>query len=257
MYSTFTIFSLLFLSSLLLGNGLGSYSNPIDAQQENEAEVNADIDKQENKCKKDTKCENEINNKAVVKNIIEKQKDQEESSLTVKKQIFGCDNISDEGGPSETMNCRNLNNDSPNWIPCTDPDISSSGICQALQENLFDIEVLDGQNTQLQQFTGSARGTTIEGIEPGTYKINEIIYQFQGLPPPDQLNEASFQSNECKNNGFSDGGTLVTENPFFEYTICIQYEDEQGNDCSQTTVNEGENGVCTVKNHILFASNGR
>jgi len=31
-----------------------------------------------------------------------------------------------------------------------------------------------------------------------------------------------------------------------------QYEDEHGNDCSQTTVNEGEDKVCIVKNYISY-----
>ncbi len=250
MYSTFTLFSLLFLSFLLLGNGLGLYSNPVAAQNLNEAEVNADIDEQENKCKKDTKCKNEINNKAVVKNIIRQQEDQE-SSLTVKKQIFGCDNISDEGGPSETMNCRNLDNDSPNWLLCTDPDISSSGICQALHENLFDIEVLDGQNTQLQQFKGSEQGTPIENIEPGTYTVNEIKHQDNA----NQLGEVESYFIQCTNAGFPDGGGLVNtnSNPTVSYTICFEYEDEQGNDCSQTVVNDGEDKVCIVKNYTRIA----
>ncbi len=63
----------MFLSSILLGNGLYS-TNQIFAEEnqtgtENEAEVKADIE-QENKCKKDTECENEnkINNSLTITN---------------------------------------------------------------------------------------------------------------------------------------------------------------------------------------------
>jgi len=235
---------------------MSAYNNPVQlssyinsyAQQENEAEIEADIE-QENKCKKDTECENEneINNQLGITNITQTQ---QQSSLTVKKEIFGCDNIQYNGFIE--MNCRELDNDSPEWLPCTDPAISSSEICQNLQENLFDIEVLDGQNTQIQQFEGSAQGTTIENIEPGTYAVNEIIYPNSA---PGQLYENPSLSQTCVDKGFSAGGSLGTQNPYFGYSICIQYQDEQGNDCSQTTVNPGENKVCTVKNYILTSNN--
>jgi len=52
----FSIFGILFLSSVFLGSGM--YSNPIYAQNENEAEIEADIE-QENKSKNDTYSENE------------------------------------------------------------------------------------------------------------------------------------------------------------------------------------------------------
>jgi len=218
---------------------------------ENEAEVEADIE-QENKCKKDTECENEneLNNEL---SIINQNQEQTQSSLTVKKEIFGCDNIISEGGFTN-MNCFDLDSNSNEWISCNDPPISNSQICQNIQENFFDIEVLDDQSTQLEQFQGSAQGTTIGNIEPGTYAVNEIVYP--NPPQSDQLTENNFASEECTLRGFSAGGSLQTLNPpYFGYIICIQYEDEQGNDCSQTTVNENEAKVCTVKNYILSSSN--
>jgi len=252
----FAVFGILFLSSVLLGSGMYS-TNQIYAQEnqtgtENEAEVEADIE-QENKCKKDTECENEneLNNEL---SIINQNQGQTQSSLTVKKEIFGCNNISYNGYIE--MNCFELNSNSDEWISCNDPPISNSEICQNIQENFFDIEVLDDQSTQLEQFQGSAQGTTIGNIEPGTYAVNEIIHPFLDPPQPvDQLTENSFASEECTERGFSAGGSLNTQNPFFGYLICIQYEDEQGNDCSQTTVNENESKVCTVKNYILSSSN--
>ena len=86
------------------------------------------------------------------------------TSLTVNKEIFGCDDIS--GEPLERMDCQELQNDSPEWISCDDSAISNTVFCQELTENLFDIEVLDDQNNQIAQFEGSAEGEIIENLEP-------------------------------------------------------------------------------------------
>ncbi len=56
--NAFAVFGILFLSSILLANGMYSNNVSIFAEQENEAEVIAEIE-QDNKCKKDTECENE------------------------------------------------------------------------------------------------------------------------------------------------------------------------------------------------------
>ena len=54
--------------------------------------------------------------------------------------------------------------------------------------------------------------------------------------------------------GFDDGGTLLNTNasPDLSYIICIEYEDEQGNDCSTLALAAGEDKRCTVKNYIRF-----
>jgi len=111
-------------------------------EKENEVEVEVDIE-QENKCKKDSECDNEyeLNNQLGITNINKTAAQSQESSLTVKKQIFGCDKISTIG--AKRMNCQDLANDSQSWLQCTDPTISSTIYCQGLPENLFDIEVLD------------------------------------------------------------------------------------------------------------------
>jgi hypothetical protein len=50
------------------------------------------------------------------------------ASLTVKKQVFGCDNF------FETfMDCQSFQNDSPDWLSCDDPTISTTSFCQNLQ----------------------------------------------------------------------------------------------------------------------------
>ena len=58
--------------------------------------------------------------------------------------------------------------------------------------------------------------------------------------------------------GFDGGGEFFTNpntnpnNPTATaYTICFEYEDEQGNDCSTVTLAAGEEKTCTVKNYIL------
>jgi len=63
----------------LLGSGIYSNNVYVLAQQENEAEVEADIE-QENKCKKDSECENEneLNNSLnIVNNGTQQQQQQE------------------------------------------------------------------------------------------------------------------------------------------------------------------------------------
>jgi hypothetical protein len=175
------------------------------------------------------------------------------ASLTVKKQVFGCQTPLD----STTMNCEDLqNNSSAPWLNCNgdDPDISGTIFCQSLPESLFDIEVLDDQNTQIQQLEGSENGTTIQNLEPSTYTVNEIeIPTFvagQLVEDPDV--EAS-----CKSAGFPDGGILNYVPPgidfILNYDICFKYEDEEGNDCSEITLAAGEERTCIVKNYIRFS----
>ena len=96
----YTIFGIMFLSSILLGNGLYSNSFSVFAQ-ENEAEIEADIE-QENKCTKDTECENEneIDNKLTIKNIIKQSdnqapEDQEIGIMYVTNEIDGTVSVID------------------------------------------------------------------------------------------------------------------------------------------------------------------
>jgi hypothetical protein len=152
------------------------------------------------------------------------------ATLTVNKEIFGCNNFIIG---NDVMNCSQMTNTDSAWLPCTDPTISNSPPCMELPVNLFDIEVLDDQNSLIiLPFEGSAQGTTIENLQPGTYEVNEI----KNLPNSNinQLGESLNDETICGNLGFDDGGTLLntTADPVILYTICIEYEDEQGNDCS-------------------------
>ena len=150
-----------------------------------------------------------------------------------------------------------LQDDYSGWLPCTDPiAITDTDFCQNLPANLFDIEVLDDQNTQLQQFEGSAQGTTIQNLQPGTYTVNEIKNPNSNI---NQLGEECTAEDQCVNDqGFDDGGTLsnTNVNPDTDYAICFEYEDEQGNDCSTLTLAAGENKLCTVKNYISLGDVG-
>jgi len=76
-------------------------------------------------------------------------------SLTVKKEIFGCiDNNPDDG----EMNYLGLNSGSKDWLSCDDPNISNTDACMNLQEDFFDIQVLDKEDNIIQEFTGSQQG---------------------------------------------------------------------------------------------------
>src|SRR5215208_5436687 len=62
------------------------------------------------------------------------------TSLTVNKEVFGCNNIGDLE-PFLIMNCFFLQNNAPGWLPCFDSVISDTVFCQRLHANQFDIEV--------------------------------------------------------------------------------------------------------------------
>ena len=172
-------------------------------------------------------------------------------SLTVKKEILGClDNNPDDG----IMNCQGLDPSPENWLSCDDPNISNTVACLNLQENFFDIEVLDEQNNQISEFTGSQQGETITNLEPGTqYTVNEIR---QPIFVNDQLFEFEGIQLACNGNGFPEGGNYINSDADINYNICFEYEDEQGEDCSTTTIAAGEDKTCTVKNYIFFDGAG-
>ena len=109
--------------------------------------------------------------------------------------------------------------------------------------------VLDHQNTQIQKFEGSEQGTTIPNIQPGTYTVEEIKNAtFAG----NQLVEEPESELDCVFAGFKDGGLLFTPNHRYT-TLCFEYVDEQGNDCSTIALAAGEERTCIVKNYIRFA----
>jgi len=177
------------------------------------------------------------------------------TSLTVNK-VFGCNRIS-ELEPFLIMNCFLLQNNATDWLPCFDSIISDTVFCQRLHANQFDIEVLDNQSNQIQQFEGSLLGTTIQNLT-GTYTVNEIKVPGAIPFPVDQLFDNSDTQQTCMSLGFDGGGQFFTNpnpnqnNPTAtSYTICFEYEDEQGNDCNNVTLARGEEKTCTVKNYIL------
>lgn len=171
-------------------------------------------------------------------------------SLTVKKEIFGCNE-----GTGISMNCQDLDSNSQEWLSCVDPIISNTIFCKALPENLFDIELLDQDNRLVPPITGSQQGKTIPNLEPGTYTVNEIKHQ-NGI---NQLFEDPNVELSCVNVGFVGGGSLDgsgssnNEEVLFNFDICFQYEDEQGNDCTMTTIKTNEDKTCIVKNYIKNA----
>jgi len=144
------IFGIVFLSSILLVNGI--YSNQIFAQENqtgtnNEAEIEADIE-QENKCKKDTECENEneINNSLniLTQNVTQSQeKPQSETTLEVAK-VVNCSYTGQEG-------------DCPNEF-FTEADF---------------LITVTGNNPSPSEFPGNFPGTLVT-IGAGDYTVSEI-----------------------------------------------------------------------------------
>ena len=63
-------------------------------------------------------------------NIIEESTPPSPSSLTVKKQVFDCDNIT---SGIRVMDCRDLQNNSIEWLNCNNRNISNSEHCQYIQ----------------------------------------------------------------------------------------------------------------------------
>jgi hypothetical protein len=176
-------------------------------------------------------------------------------SLTVYKEIFGCNNIVDSPTSVE-MSCFMQNTD-PGWLSCTNSVITNTVFCQRLPANLFVIEVLDDQNNQIQQFEGSLQGTIIQNLQTGTYTVNETKVPVGSTTPLDQLLERSDVQETCIGLGFDGGGVVITRGPNqVGYNICFEYEDEQGNDCSNVTLAAGEEKTCTVKNYIISGSIG-
>ncbi|NOJ30112.1 MAG: hypothetical protein DA328_08095 [Nitrososphaeraceae archaeon] len=105
--NAFSIFGMLFLSSILLGNGI--YSNSLSLfAQENEAEVEADIE-QENKCVKESECksENEISNTADVPPLNANEPETCEDCFTTILTEQELNNlfeaIANDGGPPTTQ----------------------------------------------------------------------------------------------------------------------------------------------------------
>ncbi len=155
--NTFALFGILFLSSILLANGMYSNSVSIFAEQENESEVNADIE-QENKCKKDTECENEneLNNQLSITNITQTTAAQSQSTLNVIKTLT-CVEENTEIQPTPLV-CQNFVNLGPED---------------------FTINIV-GNNPSPSQFQGSPQGTLIV-LGAGGYSISEQIND--ELPP--------------------------------------------------------------------------
>ena len=96
-------------------------------------------------------------------------------------------------------------------------------------------------------------GKIIQNLEPGTYTVEEIKHP---TSDENQLREDSTAEQECIIAGFPHGGGFLRNSASGTnyYFICLEYEDEQGDDCNTITLAAGESRTCTVKNYILFAS---
>jgi len=181
-------------------------------------------------------------------------------SLTVKKEIYGCDDIEfDEilDNIFVRMNC-SLPDGDPKWTLCDDlvennvPNTDIFCAPNLLQEDEFDIEVSDDSAMLIDppgQFKGSTEGKMIMDLEPGTYNVQEIKHgnsdnQLGANPPTESNCRAAFS--------FDDGGVFANneDDGQIVYTLCFEYEDENGEDCSSIDLQAGDDKTCTVKNYI-------
>ena len=121
-------------------------------------------------------CINNNNN-----TVIEESTPPSPASLTVKKQVFDCDNIT---SGIRVMDCWDLQNNYIEWLNCNNSNNSNSEHCQSLPENIFDIEVLDDK---------------IQNLKPGIYTVNEIKIATFAF---DQLVENPDAELACLNAGF-------------------------------------------------------
>ncbi len=183
----FAILGIMFLSSILLGNGM--YSNQIfaiEAQNENnhnkngnlnEAEVNADIE-QENKCKKDTECENEneLNNQLSITNI---------TQITAK--------------PQTTLNVIKI-------VECF---VESQQIdCNPLIPEPEDFQItVNGNSPNPSQFPGSPQGTLVT-LGAGGYTVSE---ENNGAIPPNVNLIAEFSGDCEQSDDFEAEGTIAED----------------------------------------------
>jgi hypothetical protein len=96
------------------------------------------------------------------------------SSLTVKKEVFGCDNIN--SAPAFAIMICDQGPVDPEvpWNNCDLPSLFEfPSICQGLPENLFDIQVLGPQNNLIYEDVAPENGMTFDNLQPGTYTVEE------------------------------------------------------------------------------------
>ena len=171
----------MFLFSVLLGNGMYSGNLQVLAQENqtgnlNEAEINADIE-QENKCKKDTECENEneLNNQLFITNITQTQLQPTGSQTT---------------GSQTTLNVVKI-------LTCFNGRIDES--CPPdLGPDDFTITVT-GNSPSPSVFPGSEEGTLVK-LGPGEYNISESTVNG---------NTAQFSGDCIKSGDFSAEGNIA------------------------------------------------
>ncbi len=226
----YTLFGIIFLSSILLGNAMYSDNTSIYAQKiqtgtENEAEVNTDIE-QENKCKKDTECENEneINNVLDIKNITNIVTVQQETDTTA------------------TLNV--IKN-----VICQVDDGLDANLCDGIGPDDFDITVT-GNNPSPSNFPGSDSGTSVT-LEAGQYTVSETNNIPSGNNPITVV--ASFGDDCTKDGDFDADGTISAgQEQTCTITNNVTIEVEE----TTATLNVIKNVNCRVEEDALGALNG-
>jgi len=209
----FTLFGILFLSSILLGSGTFVSNQTSILAQENEAEVEVDIE-QENKCKKDTECENEneINNSLTITNITQAQQQEEQPEQT---QLI----------VTKLVECESIGGEPNNLAVCS---FAESSINFPSPED-FEITVI-ANNAQPSNFPGSSSGTPVE-MDAGDYTVEETLANTGELQT--ELDATSIIIT-----------TAVDGDCIGNFNINNVFEDATG------TIAEGETQECTLINTI-------
>ncbi len=187
---------------------------------ENEAEVKADIKEQENKCKKDTECENEnkINNSLNIQNKAENGTGT--GQLTVIKKVTCNVIVPGSNGFTPTVLQDQPSITNIQYIPVGAPTgCNSVQIQSQIEPQDFEFTVT-GNNADPKTFPGSSSGVVVT-LGTGSYKVQET----DNVPS--------------------------TIGPF-----TVNIETIQTGDCTGT-ISDGDSKTCTFTNNVqLRESNG-
>ncbi len=156
----------------------------------NEAEVNADIE-QENKCKKDTECENEneLNNSL---KILNKETGQTGNGQLTVTKIVTCEFVI-TGGSTKTVFNEQPVLTNIQYIPVGDPCLNSE-IAAQFEPQDFEFTVT-GNNPNPSQFPGSDSGVFVT-LGAGAYDVQET----NNIPSnigPYTINIETTESGDC------------------------------------------------------------
>jgi len=176
------------------GNSISQQTfTPTFAQQENEAEIEADIE-QENKCKKDTECENEneLNNELTIVN--KTQSETETGHLTVIKEVICHDDVNGNGFTNTVLQEQAVLTNiqyvpvGPVAGPCFDNEFISQ-----FEPQDFEFTVT-GNDPNPETFPGSSSGVVVT-LGAGSYEVQENPPSI--IAPPFNVSIETIKTGDC------------------------------------------------------------